>query len=411
MYTAFPKVATNPALSHVFITGIVSSENKIDAYYVSASGNEAIDFPVQDVANASAVEVRAAGQWVYLRNLANTIVAAGENDEIIYGIQENIILSEALRYKIPATEEADWIATHLSLQSDGSLSITTRFTESSATVVKVEEKEAVISLLSVAMGDEDASVVIDGKIKLCDRGCKNCDANGECKSCANRFVLKSDTCLPCAENCKKCAASNQEKCTSCIKGAYLSDNSCFACDSNCSRCQGSATNCTACRRKYYVDGGVCTKCPKDCKKCDSSGCNKCRGGFTIDTDTGRCITCLSKCLTCTKADRGTCLSCGRGYEKVGGECKKCPVSCKKCKDGKCGKCVRGFHPSQDKLSCVKDCELPCLTCVDGSPTSCLSCDSGADPVNNQCIIDSTCNDNNECTDCPRGLNKVKMGAS
>lgn len=84
---------------------------------------------------------------------------------------------------------------------------------------------------------------------------------------------------------------------------------------------------------------------------------------------------------------------------------ECPANCLQCNNGFCAICINGYTPN-DKGTCVMKCKLPCLTCKEGSPSVCLSCQGGSQVVNNECVLDITCNSFSNCTSCGQGLNYI-----
>ena len=49
------------------------------------------------------------------------------------------------------------------------------------------------------------------------------------------------------------------------------------------------------------------------------------------------------------------------------------------------------------------CQLPCVTCVDNQPSICLTCQRGSTLSNGQCVLNTTCNVDNSCTNCGQGF--------
>ena len=176
------------------------------------------------------------------------------------------------------------------------------------------------------------------------------------------------------------------------------------------QCSSAASSCTACLPMHYFTNSQCTSCPRNCEKCSSSGCTACRRGFTLKTD-GGCRGCSIYCSDCHPDNIMTCTKCSQGLELKNGQCTPCPEHCERCNSGSVVKCLRGYQPNSAKTACIPGCSLPCLTCQDGQPSVCTSCFEGATLSGSSCVLNDTCNTNNNCLHCPLGTNYVLVGAN
>ena len=417
-FTATPTVVYASSLTKVCVHGKNADGAKADAYHVNFASSqvEAMEFPVEDIIDPDNIFIALTDTWVYVRQLLSNLTDSNENEESVHGIQGDIYIVEALAYTISAAEAAAWIWTRIATLADGSVSVLTRVTESSTSLVQIEEKSVLASLLetSVVENSEEgtASFVVDGQVQICSPGCSDC-TSGVCANCADGYVLDSDAqiCYLCAENCQTCDVNNPDKCSACIPGSYLSGSSCLPCDSQCTTCSGSATSCMDCRPKHYYNGSQCVSCARNCKTCSAAGCTKCRRGFALKPDASGCRSCSIHCSDCDPRDIMTCTKCARGLELSNGKCVPCPDNARRCRNGKVIKCVKGYKVSQNKSSCVLNCELPCLNCADNQPTVCTSCYKGAVLSGSTCALDTSCNTNNNCLNCPSGTGTVLVGAN
>ena len=104
----------------------------------------------------------------------------------------------------------------------------------SATTRSVELKElnGQQALFNANNNGSFTAEIVDGKIKLCDVGCSDC----QCTGCLNGFAHDSNLgiCTICAPGCKVCAANDQTTCTTCADGSFKnSSNMCEPCAPGC----------------------------------------------------------------------------------------------------------------------------------------------------------------------------------
>jgi len=186
----------------------------------------------------------------------------------------------------------------------------------------------------------------------------------ELKSCTGTYGMTCNTC-------------NDSKCVTCAMSYYINPSAastttpCLSCGSNGGACRYCSTNkfCTDCYEAYVLDeaNGKCVadlidNCsiyvPKtgSVKKLPSNyKCSTCKGGYYPANNGASCELCTSmaNCLLCNATE---CTKCETGYYGSGLSCKQCSITnCANCTpDGKCGSCNKGYHLSDNLLSCEAD---------------------------------------------------------
>jgi proprotein convertase subtilisin/kexin type 5 len=231
-------------------------------------------------------------------------------------------------------------------------------------LVKVREINAQAAELNSNNNALCQSEIVDGKVKLCPRGCTNC----ECTSCISGFVYDSSSksCFACAPGCIECDSTVLTKCTYCYPGYFKnSTNNCQPCQAPCLTCSVSATSCSKCPPGQYYSTGLtqCDNCPRNCFNCtNGSACSTCQPGFVLNPNNNVCRKCSIKCSSCNPSDITKCTSCAKGLQLLNGDCVPCSANCLSCSSGQCAECSTGYHVNSNG-SCVLDCKIPCVTCA------------------------------------------------
>ena len=169
---------------------------------------------------------------MYVRQLPSTLRTSGNNQEYAYVIQYNSIANLVKSQVITTSNEASWVATHISTSSSGDLNVLTQITQTGNTPIAVFKYQvASPATLTVSSNSNMGVRFVDGKAKLCNAGCKDC-SSGSCVSCSSGFVLASNSglCMACPTNCVTCSSSNNNHCTGCVYGYFLSGKSCKKCN-------------------------------------------------------------------------------------------------------------------------------------------------------------------------------------
>lgn len=279
--------------------------------------------------------------------------------------------------------------------------VTVSKVQASPEQAKLNEKSNVLGV---------TAMISDGVIKLCAPGCSDC-STGTCSGCTSAWVFDSTSyaCYKCGVNCASCSSANTQLCYTCIPGSFLAANSsCLRCN-GCLTCSGSAINCTSCPPAQVFLNGTCNNtCTRNCISCTTStDCLACAKGFVLAN--GTCRGCARSCSNCSATNITQCTSCAPGLSLVNSACVSCPDKCQTCSNGICATCIPGYTPNTAG-TCVLSCALSCASCVDNQPTVCLSCYGTATLVNNQCVVNTSCNAASTCTDCGQGLGYVLVGS-
>lgn len=85
-YTAQPKITWDSLVNYIIIYGKNVNETKVDAYYLTNSGSEAMEYPIESIPDIDNFMLLVESTWVYARPLQSGLVTAGQNEQIIYGI-------------------------------------------------------------------------------------------------------------------------------------------------------------------------------------------------------------------------------------------------------------------------------------------------------------------------------------
>jgi hypothetical protein len=169
---------------------------------------------------------------MYVRQLASNLRTTGNNEEFAYAIQLNSIANLVKSRVITTSDETRWAATHISTSSSGDLNVFTQLTQTGNTPTTVFDYEVVSpATLTVSSNSNMGVRFVDGQIKLCSAGCRDC-SSGTCVACSSGFVLASSSglCFACPINCISCSSSNYNLCTGCSSGYFLSGTSCRKCN-------------------------------------------------------------------------------------------------------------------------------------------------------------------------------------
>lgn len=141
-----------------------------------------------------------------------------------------------------------------------------------------------------------------------------------CGKCGN-------SCLTCAGNATSCTSCTSDyrhflgRCVAkCTEGQYLEgDGQCKPCHPSCHKCHGgSESSCTECGTKdvnqvLFLHGGECKA--------------SCPSGFFGDKDLKECKPCNSACSSCAGPSPSGCVSCSKGYYRLGAPVGACVTSC------------------------------------------------------------------------------------
>lgn len=86
----------------------------------------------------------------------------------------------------------------------------------------------------------------------CDISCFNCTdgLKESCTSCAPGYLPHESKCI-----------------SECPQGTLEVGQSCEACSSSCLSCEGTIDKCTSCLDSFYINGSECLPCPQNCSKC------------------------------------------------------------------------------------------------------------------------------------------------
>jgi len=283
--------------------------------------------------------------------------------------------------------------------------------------------------------------------------------DGLCTSCINGYFSSQGACISCHASCATCLDASL--CLTCNIGYFSIPNLnyalCSACSNGCSSCS-SSTVCTNCLSTYRLTGSTCTSCTSFCLNCTATACITCNSLSALISSLCYLCTDTSKqgsagCLTCTSnPTRILCTSCSSGYflNSVTNQCVACStqypnsVVCTSTKILQCAndnaptlstryylinnQCVANTKLCKTMSASNGDCSLcyfdsstgyyslisgTCTLCnvvgclTYSSTCQCLSCVSGYQFINNQCIA---CQ-NLHCTVCQASISSCQQCAA
>ncbi|EAR85854.2 transmembrane protein, putative (macronuclear) [Tetrahymena thermophila SB210] len=189
------------------------------------------------------------------------------------------------------------------------------------------------------------------------------------QSCPTFFYLNSttNTCLPCAQNCKYC--QDNTTCLSCNQGYFIdSNNSCSRCDPDCHTCQNTSNFCTSCYNQYYLTSdNTCSQCDSSCRTCQNTStyCTSCNNQYYL-TSSNTCDQCSPQCFSC-KEMANNCLQCNNGYsvQYVDSQNFVCQLQCNDgyftalyskictlCSNNLCGNCIPDSQAANNNSGCI-----------------------------------------------------------
>lgn len=268
-------------------------------------------------------------------------------------------------------------------------------------------------------------------------GCISMSNQGVCLSCASGYYLDQGACTQCDASCGTCDHSSL--CLSCKPGYYnatdVNHALCQACPAGCSACVAGGT-CSGCFTGYRLNAGVCTACGANCDQCTAGACTACSIGAVMIS--GACYICTdisqqgsTGCISCVASPtRVECTSCGNEYylNPTTKACETCSskfpnsILCDYDRPFQCSddtdpvltnryylvsnQCVQNTNRCKDMANAAGQCSSCYFSALDGYYTlsagvctlcnvvgcatysrncQCLSCLSGYQFINNQCI--------------------------
>lgn len=268
--------------------------------------------------------------------------------------------------------------------------------------------------------------------------CLNCAYNGQCAQCITYLYSSipntNNTCFICnVSNCIVCSSSNPSSCTQCAQNyVQVEGRLGFVCQLSsyygCSNISTTNSSCIACMPYFtLMSDGTCAPCMtymQGCSQCyynNPSYCIACQS--SLQTANGHCQPCDPFCLTCNPFcvynpqriivggrsyispcfppciqcfgdNPYVCNLCSNGFVLINSICVSCN-GCKQCLSSNVSQCLScyNFQLLTSNLTCIP-CSSPCLSC-NGTPSTCTSCLSSYQLVNNTCV-NYTQNSTNFC---------------
>lgn len=285
-------------------------------------------------------------------------------------------------------------------------------------------------------------------------GCVSLTQQGACTKCASGYYLSQGVCQACDPSCATCYHSSL--CLTCnpayYNGTDVGYSLCQSCSLGCISCTTGVT-CVTCGQYYRISAGSCISCTSNCQTCTSLVCTQCNTALS-GLISGVCYLCTDisvqgslGCTTCTSNGvRILCSVCSNGYylNSVTQKCVVCStahstlcnatnvIQCQNdnnaiintryylvnnlcvlntnnCRDmldstGKCSSCyftsTVGYYSLNSgvcTLCNVAGCSSYSTSC------QCLSCQSGYQYINNQCIA---CQ-NLHCSQCQASISSCQ----
>jgi hypothetical protein len=233
-----------------------------------------------------------------------------------------------------------------------------------------------------------------------DTQCKTFDQTyGNCLSCYSGYYLDSGQCLQSynAPNNTQpsdllCAKWSNGICIQCSQTAYFRNGICTQSDALCKTFSQTNGNCLSCYSGYNLSYGTCVKAatgPTDllCAKFSNGVCTQC--AQTAYFQNGVCVQANVLCMTFNTIN-GYCLSCYNGYSLSSGNCYRSSNNNSQPSDLLCA--IWNGNVCQQ---CAKTAYFYNGVCTQSNPLCktfntnngwCLSCYSGYNLQNGQCII-------------------------
>ncbi|KAL4500374.1 hypothetical protein ABPG72_003325 [Tetrahymena utriculariae] len=194
---------------------------------------------------------------------------------------------------------------------------------------------------------------ITQQCKGCQQGCKYCNNNEQCITCADKWYLNQIN--QCVSKCPDGFFQEEIQQTQ-PNGKQISKWICSKCHQACTTCFGFQINqCNGCR-KYYT-----LVLPNTCQH------PKCEANYYALNDK-ICIQCPSNCLSCTANE--ICFRCENGFILINGKCQN-------------SVCKNGQIFVYQSLKC-EYCDEGCTQCF-GKTSNCLNCQQNYYLWNNQCL--------------------------
>ncbi|KAM8895396.1 proprotein convertase subtilisin/kexin type 6 isoform 2-T2 [Spinachia spinachia] len=200
--------------------------------------------------------------------------------------------------------------------------------------------------------------------------------------------IASRRCRRCYKGCEGCVGLSAGNCLSCPKGLYLlalnsscintcpqgyfadeHQRRCLKCHDTCMRCLRYADRCTACSQGYRLAGMTCVP--------------ECTCGTFFHVEEMTCSPCHSSCRTCTGPGKEQCIQCAEGFLQQEWRCVQI--------------CTPGYYAAEaagvPHKICYR-CEGSCLKCS-GPGTTCTKCKEGYNLVGRTCVVNASCNNDDE----------------
>lgn len=139
-YSSAPKVITSPLKTKVLVYGILSGQISTYFYFINYAGSSstALTFPTANVFDPANILILLEDNWMYLRQKATGLRAAGLNSEYAYVILLDTIVELSDSKIIVAADETSWTATFIRVLNNGSLFVLNQHSASGASPVVVK---------------------------------------------------------------------------------------------------------------------------------------------------------------------------------------------------------------------------------------------------------------------------------
>ena len=240
----------------------------------------------------------------------------------------------------------------------------------------------------------------DSKFNICRRvtcpeNCAECDHQGLCVRCRDKYSLDDNKCVILGRNCMNFSEEDPEKCDQCASSFSLDFSfRCVRCSSRCDYCDFTREDsaCLLCRSSFLYRNRCISVNPLSHYSALQANINLLYS--KLKTSAKEIESTSSNCKTNKNNFSKICTGCESNHYIYNKNCVKCPpysTSCiyvKQLQKPQILDCSSEYYHNPKLQKCVK-CPANCTQC---DPAKCLSCHSGFTLFAGKCIscIDSNC---------------------